>query len=68
MHLLGDTVVVVRRGGEWISVSGYHLSGDTMRPDFRHTDGKTQAEILGTAKSVICAWPSAAHTWKSGLQ
>lgn len=57
MHLLGDTVVVMRRGVEWISVSGYHLSGDAMRPDFRHTDGKTQAEMLGIAKSVICASP-----------
>lgn len=44
MHLLGDTVVVMRRGVEWGSVSGYHLSGDAMRPDFRHTVGKTQAE------------------------
>lgn len=52
----------MRRGVEWISLSGYHLSGDAMRPDFRHIDSKTQDEMLGTAKSVVFAWPSAAHT------
>lgn len=60
MHLLGDTVVVMRREVEWISVSGYHLSGDAMRSDFRHTTVKPKMKCL--AHRVVFAWPSAAHT------
>lgn len=45
----------LRRGVEWVSMSGYHLSGDVIWADFRRTDDKTQAEVVGTIKTEICA-------------